>query len=265
MMTTFLMCPPDYYGIEYEINPWMDIRRQADSCLAIKQWEKLYDLLKNQLSVDVERVRPVKGLPDMVFTANAGLVFEKQFILASFRHPQRRGESPHFRRWFEEKGYQIHVLPPAHCFEGAGDGLFLGESLFAGYRIRSDIRVHGILSEVLEKRVLSLELVDERFYHLDTCFCPLDRERALYYPMAFDEYGRKVIERFVPKPLPVSDADAQRFGCNAVVIQRHVVLHEGCEELKALLQGEGFEVHELDLSEFLKAGGSAKCLTLRIE
>jgi N-dimethylarginine dimethylaminohydrolase len=158
----------------------------------------------------------------------------------------------------------VHLLPQDHFFEGAGDGLFLGDNLFAGYRIRSDIQAHRIISEILGIRVLSLELVDERFYHLDTCFCPLDEERALYYPMAFDEYGLKVIERFVPKPLPVCDGDALRFGCNAVVIQKHVVLHRGCDELKAMLTGEGFEVHELDLSEFLKAGGSAKCLTLRI-
>jgi N-dimethylarginine dimethylaminohydrolase len=259
------MCPPDYYGIEYEINPWMDIRHQADSRLAKEQWGKLYNLLRNKLSVKVELIKPVQGLPDMVFTANAGLIYGKEFILASFRHTQRQGESVHFCAWFEERGYRIHTLPQDLFFEGAGDGLFFGENLFAGYRIRSDIRAHEIISGLLEKRVLSLELVDDRFYHLDTCFCPLDHERALYYPMAFDEYGRRVIERFVSKPLPVSNADVLRFGCNAVVIQRHVVLHKGCEELKALLQGEGFTVYELDLSEFLKAGGSAKCLTLRIE
>ncbi len=264
-MTTFFMCPPDYYGIKYEINPWMNMRYQADPKLAKEQWEKLYDLLKNKVAVNVELIKPVEGLPDMIFTANAGLAFERRFILASFRHTQRQGESPHFRMWFEKRGYQVHILPQDLFFEGAGDGLFLGENLFAGYRIRSDIRAHGIISEFLEKRVLSLELVDDRFYHLDTCFCPLDHERALYYPLAFDEYGRQVIEQFVPNPLPVSDADALRFGCNAVVIQKHVVLHQGCEELKALLRDEGFTVHELDLSEFLKAGGSAKCLTLRIE
>ena len=259
------MCPPDYYGIEYEINPWMDLRRQADPKMAKRQWESLYDLLKNRLHVRVELIEPVKGLPDMVFTANAGLIFENYFILASLRHPERRGESPHFEKWFKGYGYQVHTLPPDCFFEGAGDGLFLGENLFAGYRIRSDVQAHRIISEILGKRVLSLELVDERFYHLDTCFCPLDADRALYYPLAFDEPAGKVIQQFVPKPIPVSDADALRFGCNAIVIEENVVLHYGCEELKAMLIGEGFLVHELDFSEFLKAGGSAKCLTLRIE
>ena len=264
-MTTFLMCPPDYYGIEYEINPWMDIHHQADAQQAKRQWQELYDLLKDPLGVKIELIKPVKGLPDMVFTANAGLVFEKQFIVANMRHSERQGESTHFRRWFEEKDYQVHLLAQDHSFEGAGDGLFFGDNLFAGYRIRSDVRAHKIISQMLNVRVLSLELVDERFYHLDTCFCPLDEERVLYYPMAFDEYGRKVIERFVPKPLPISDMDALKFGCNAVVIQKQVVLHHACEELKTLLRGEGFKVFELDLSEFLKAGGSAKCLTLRID
>src|SRR3989337_1956645 len=185
----------------------------------------------------------------MVFTANAGLIFENYFILASLRHPERRGESPHFEKWFKGYGYQVHTLPPDCFFEGAGDGLFLGENLFAGYRIRSDVQAHRIISEYLGKRVLSLELVDERFYHLDTCFCPLDADRALYYPLAFDEPAGKVIQQFVPKPLPVSDADALRFGCNAIVIEENVVLHYGCEELKAMLIGEGFLVHELDFSD----------------
>ncbi len=263
-MATFLMCPPDYYGIEYEINPWMSLQRRADSKLARRQWEDLYTLLTGHLEARVELISPVKGLPDMVFTANAGLVFGGQFILANFRHSQRQGESPHFRSWFDKRGYQVHTLPPDQYFEGAGDGLFLGESLFAGYRIRSDIQAHGRIGEILGVHVLSLELVDERFYHLDTCFCPLDDQRALYYPNAFDAYGRRVIQQFVPKPLSVGEVDALHFGCNAVVIDHHVVLHQGCTELKVLLRGEGFEVHELDLSEFLKAGGSAKCLTLRL-
>jgi N-dimethylarginine dimethylaminohydrolase len=259
------MCPPDYYGIEYEINPWMDIRRQADLNQAKRQWQDLYDLLKDHLGARIELIKPVKGLPDMVFTANAGLIHKRQFIVANMTHSQRRGESPHFHRWFEEKDYQVHLLPQDHLFEGAGDGLFFGDNLFAGYRIRSDVHAHRMISQILNVRVLSLELVDERFYHLDTCFCPLDEERVLYYPMAFDEYGLKVIEQFVPKPLPINRADALKFGCNAVVVQRQVVLHHECEELKTLLRREGFKVYELDLSEFLKAGGSAKCLTLRVD
>lgn len=263
MAPTFLMCPPDYYEIAYEINPWMDVRRKADPARARRQWEALYDCIL-RLGGGVELVAPVKGLPDMVFTANAGLVCGDRVILSSFRHAQRQGESPYFEAWFEKQGFKVHRPPPDCFFEGAGDGLFVGEDLFAGYRVRSDIRAHLRIGELLGRRVLSLELVEKYFYHLDTCFCPLDDRRALYYPGAFDAYGRKVIEDAVPRPLAVGGEDARRFGCNAVVLDRRVILHEGCGALRSALEAEGCEVHELDLSEFHKAGGSAKCLTLRV-
>lgn len=263
-MNRFLMCPPDYYGIEYEINPWMDLRRKADPKRARAQWEGLYELLIQRLGVAVELIDPVGGLPDMVFTANAGLVVGKRFIVANLRHPERQGESRYFREWFQARGYEMLDLPRDHVFEGEGDGLFFQDSLFAGYQTRSDIGAHENISQLISKRVLSLELVDPRFYHLDTCFCPLDHQRALYYPKAFDAYGRSVIEHYVPRPLAVEDADALRFGCNAIVVGHGVVLSEGCEGLKRLLQGEGFEVHEINLTEYHKAGGSVKCLALKL-
>ncbi len=263
-MPSFLMCPPDYYRVEYEINPWMDRRRPSDPRRSKEQWDLLRHALTDELGAVVESIEPVEGLPDMVFTANAGLVLKDQFVLASLRHPERQGESPHFLAWFKEKGFKLHTLPSECHFEGAGDGLFMKGNLFAGYRIRSDIRAHTLIGEMLGVRVLSLELVDERFYHLDTCFCPLDDRSALYYPPAFDSYGQRVIEQFVANPIPVSDEDALRFGCNAVVVSRRVVLQEGCTGIKADLARIGFESHEIDLSEFHKAGGSAKCLTLQI-
>lgn len=264
-MPTFLMCPPDYYGIEYEINPWMSRVRNSIPELAHKQWQALYDLLTKTLGVKVELVQPAEGFPDMVFTANAGFVSGRQFIASNLRYEVRKGEVPHFERWFKDHGYTIHHLPVNYDFEGAGDILPLGENLFAGYRIRSNIRAHTLVGEIFGKRVLVLELVDERFYHLDTCFCPLDPERAIYYPKAFDEYGQKVIREHVLRPIPVSDEDALRFGLNAVVVEETVILQQGCAALRERLEQEGFRVFELDFSEFMKAGGSAKCLTLRME
>ncbi|MBI3995669.1 MAG: amidinotransferase [Nitrospirae bacterium] len=263
-MPTFLMCPPDYYGIEYEINPWMDCRRPADTALAKKQWRALYDQLTTKLGATVELLMPVKGLPDLIFTANAGLVAGTKFIRSNFRFPQRRREIPVFETWFKERGYRILPLPPAACFEGEGDALPVGQTFFAGYRTRSDIQSHQTIGEILGCEVLSLELADPRFYHLDTCFCPLDDRTALYFPDAFDAYGRKVIETSVPEPIPVAPEDALRFGCNAIVVGTGVVLHAGCDELNRDLRRRGFTVHELDLSEFHKAGGSAKCLVLRL-
>jgi len=156
------------------------------------------------------------------------------------------------------------VLPAGACFEGEGDALFLGKTLFAGYRMRSDIESHLRMGQILECGVLSLELVDPRFYHLDTCFCPLGDRAAIYFPDAFDPYGRKVIEASVPEPIRVDREDALRFGCNAIVIGNEVVLQTGCVGINRELRGRGYAVHELDLSEFHKAGGSAKCLVLRL-
>ncbi len=264
-MAAFLLCPSDYYGIEYEINPWMSQSRNSIPELARQQWQVFYDLLTKTLGVRVELIQPEKGFPDMVFTANAGFVYGKQFIASNLRYEVRKGEIPYFEHWFKDHGYTIHRLPVNYDFEGAGDILPLGENLFAGYRIRSNIRAHTLVGEILGRRVLTLELVDERFYHLDTCFCPLDPERAIYYPKAFDEYAQKVIRENVLRPIPVSDEDAVRFGCNAVVVEENVILQQGCTALRAGLEQEGFRVFELDFSEFIKAGGSAKCLTLKLE
>lgn len=262
---SLLMCPPDYYGIEYEINPWMDVRRPADADRARAQWRALHDVLTGRLGVRVEILDPVKGLPDLVFTANAGLAAQGCFIAGRFLHPQRQREQPTYEAWFRAKGYAIATLPEDTCFEGEGDALWFGDTLFAGYRIRSDVRSHQMIAGVITREVLSLELVDPHFYHLDTCFCPLDDRRALYYPPAFDEYGLRVITQFVPEPIPVGDADALRFGCNAIVVGRDVVLQAGCSALEDSLRAGGCTPHPVDLSEFHKAGGSAKCLVLWIE
>ncbi|MBI5420415.1 MAG: amidinotransferase [Deltaproteobacteria bacterium] len=259
------MCPPDYYGIEYEINPWMSRSRQADPEAARRQWESLFDLLQGRLGLRISLLAPMKGLPDLVFTANAGLVRRGTFIPSHFRHPERRGESPVFRGWFEEEGYEIRSLPRNLYFEGEGDVLRVGGDLFAGYRIRSDIRTHAGVGEILEERVLSLELTDPRFYHLDTCFCPLAEDAAAYYPPAFDPYARRVIEAHVPRRVEVSPEEAMRFACNAVVAERKAVINTGCENLKTTLRGMGYEVWETDLSEFIKAGGAAKCLVLFLD
>lgn len=261
-MTTLLMCPPLYYGIEYEINPWMRTSRQADRDLARRQWDDLFDVLVRKVKATVRLVEPVAGLPDMVFTANAGLVKSRTAVLSNFRFPQRAGEAPLFAQWFRENGYTLVQLPPKMNFEGEGDALFSGGRLYAGYQFRSDISSHEAVAEVFHVQTLSFELVDKRFYHLDTCFCPLNAETAMYFPGAFDEYAHRLIEANFPKRIHVEDDEALRFACNAVVVGDSVVMNAGCDRLGAKLRAAGFHVHTTDLSEFLKAGGSAKCLTL---
>jgi N-dimethylarginine dimethylaminohydrolase len=259
-----LMCPPDYYGIEYEINPWMSRSRGSTPERAHGQWRKLYETLVG-LGVTVELMTPQKGLPDLVFTANAGLVFEKVFFSSSFRHEVRARETPYFDGWFGAHGFEVRHLPKGTYFEGAGDALFCGPTLFAGYRIRSDVGGHQYLGKVLGRQVLPLELVNPRFYHLDTCFCPLASGEAIYFPGAFDTYGQKVLETHVKRLLPVPEDEAHRFGCNAVVVAKTVVTNTGCERLAEGLREWGYEPIAVELDEFLKAGGSAKCLTLRLD
>src|SRR5260370_136127 len=164
-----LMCAPDFYGIEYEINPWMSRSRGSSPEKALAQWKALYETLVG-LGVAVKLMTPQPGLPDLLFTANAGLVFQKRFFSSRFRHEVRARESPYFDGWFAANGFTVEHLPDGVFFEGAGDALFCGRTLFAGYRIRSDVGGHQHLGKVLGVQVLPLELVNPRFYHLDTCF-----------------------------------------------------------------------------------------------
>jgi N-dimethylarginine dimethylaminohydrolase len=263
-MPRILMCPPDHYGIEYEINPWMNLEVNADHEVAVTQWTNLRHLL-SEVGADIATLAPVKGLPDLVFTANAGLVFRQQVILSTFRHRQRQGEETWFRQWFAEHGFEVLDLGGKWSFEGAGDALFCGDTLFAGYRMRSDAAGMQHIGNLLGVRVIPVELVDSRYYHIDTCFCPLSPEEAVWYPGAFDDYGRRAIEAAVPHLVEVATAEAERFACNAVVVGRHVVTNTGCPRLHEELELRGYHPVATPLDEFVKAGGSAKCLTLRLD
>jgi N-dimethylarginine dimethylaminohydrolase len=259
-----LMCSPDYYGIEYEINPWMSRDRQSDRQRAQEQWDGLYRLLKSQLAAEIEIIEPQAALPDMVFTANGGLAWNGKFIVSNFRHAVRRAESKRHELWFKDHGYSIHRLPEDCVFEGEGDLLRCGRFWFAGYHIRSDIQSHQKVAEILQQEILSLELVSDWFYHLDTCFCPLGEGKAVYCPDAFDSYARTVLEHHVPELIPVLSSDAERFACNAIVRENKIVMNEGCRAIRERLEELGFTVLETPLDEFIKAGGSAKCLVLNL-
>ncbi len=259
------MCRPTHYTIAYEINPWMSLKRQANRRRALIQWEQLHRLLTRTLGARVELLTPHRGVPDLVFTANAGLVKGRTLIRSNFRYPQRQREEPMIEQWFRRHGYRVVRLPQTSRFEGEGDALWMGETLVLGFRFRSDAPSHELLSRRLRAEVLPVELADARFYHLDTCFCPLDDSTALWFPKAFDRYGRKVIERLAPDLISVSEADAKRFACNAVVVGRAVVMQAGVSPaLRRQLARRDCELYPVDLSEFLKAGGSAKCLVLRL-
>lgn len=263
----FLMCAPTHYDVDYVINPWMEGNvHKSSRDRAVDQWQKLYAVIKDRAIVDL--VAPQKGWPDMVFTANAGLLLGDTVVLSRFFHKERQGEEPHFKDWFKEQGYTVHELPKDLPFEGAGDALLdrEGRWLWAGYGFRSELDSHPYLAKWLDIEVLSLRLMDERFYHLDTCFCPLSGGYLLYYPPAFDAYSNRLIEMRVPaeKRIAIEEPDAINFACNAVNINQTVIMNQASESLRQRLESLGFEVVETPLTEFLKAGGAAKCLTLRV-
>jgi lysine-ketoglutarate reductase/saccharopine dehydrogenase-like protein (TIGR00300 family) len=262
------MCAPSHYDVDYVINPWMEGNlHRSSKALALDQWQRLCGLLQQRGRVEL--LEPQPGLPDLVFTANAAVVVGNTAVLARFFHPERQGEEPWFGRWFESQGFEVVQLPPDLPFEGAGDALLDrgGGWLWAGYGFRSELAAHPLLARSLGVEVLSLRLIDERFYHLDTCFCPLSDGTLLYYPPAFDFYSNRLIESRLAadKRLVVSETDALAFACNAVNLGDAILLNQASASLRQQLEARGFTVLETPLGEFLKAGGAAKCLTLRLD
>ncbi len=266
-MSRLLVCPPKFFGIEYEINPWMRLTNRVDYGQAVRQWHELMRVLEKDVGVALERMTPIPGLPDLVFTANGGIVVGRTAVVSRFRYPERQPEEAHFENRFRELGYDVLTVGKELYFEGAGDLLGFPEYWFGGYRQRSDIRVFPILSERFHREIIPLELVDSRFYHLDTCLCPLSGGELLYFPAAFDRYGQVAIAERVPDRLrlAVPEEEALKFACNAVCAGKHVVLPAGCPATQDWLRMQGYETHSVQLDEFMKSGGSAKCLTLALD
>ncbi|HEV2361454.1 MAG TPA: arginine deiminase-related protein [Acidimicrobiales bacterium] len=270
----YLMCRPDNFDVFYEINPWMHAEVKPDTEQAIAQFEGLVSALQ-AAGATLEFQPSVPGLPDLVFTANAGIVNGKQFVPASFRHPERQGETPHDEKWFEERDYALARLPEGLCHEGAGDALpfaapegkgsATGMVLVSGYRFRSDFASHAPLSALIGAPVRSVELVDERLYHLDLTFCPLDDRRAMIAPMGLDAYGLAVLQELVPEPLLLEDPEAEQFVANSVVVGTNIVMPSCPPRVGRILEGWGFDIAVAPVGEFLKAGGGCRCLTLALD
>ncbi|MBG0810116.1 nitrate reductase [Methylosinus sp. H3A] len=262
-----LMCAPDDFDVRYVINPWMEhqIGRTTHS-LARDQWQNLRALVAQ--SAEVELVPPAAGLPDMVFAANAGFVLGDIAVVSRFRAEERRPEEPLFRAFFAARGFQIAPWPEAIPFEGAGDALIDrgADVVWCGHGMRSADEAPATLETIIGRRVIGLRLVDPRFYHLDTCFCPLAGGWLMYYPPAFDAASRAAIEKIVPpgKRLEIDEADAMRFACNAVDLAESVAMNDASPQLQKRLRDAGFAPVLAPLSEFMKAGGAAKCLTLKL-
>ncbi|MEP6754531.1 MAG: arginine deiminase-related protein [Chthonomonadales bacterium] len=262
-----LMCPPTAYSLDYVINAWMSLENQPDVDLAATQWAELYRTLTEVVGAEVELIEQASNAPDMVFTANAGLIDRRpgtnRILLSRFRHAERQVEVPFFRNWFEAHGYECLEPAEKQFYEGEGDALFVGDILVAGYLKRSDIASHTWMAEQLGVQTLSLELTDGRWYHLDTAFFSPMPGRVVYYPGAFDSYAVQVIEQNF-ETIVVEENEALRFACNSVVLGKSIVMPSGCPILTSKLEAWGFTIYPVELSEFLKAGGAAKCLTLHL-
>lgn len=258
------MCPPEHFGVLYEINPWMNREVAVDLDLARAQWGALVATL-TEAGAGIELLEPQPELPDLVFTANAGTINRGRYVPSRFRHPQRQPEVDHDVAWFAAHGYDVAWLPEGVRHEGAGDALPFRGVFLAGYRSRSDAAAHGPLSNLLGVAVRPIELVDPRLYHLDLTFCPLDDRRAMVAPHAWDSYGRKVVEALVPEPLYLEVEEMLGFCANSVVVGSTVVMAQCPRRVGRLLEGWGFNVAVVDVSEFLKAGGGCRCLTLALD
>ena len=256
-----LMCPPEHFEVVYEINPWMSTEDPVDLERATGQWDALAELY-GSLGHEVSLIDPAPGLPDMVFTANGGLVIDGKVALPRFKHPERREETRHFDRWFSQQGFD--TLIPEHYFEGEGDALYAAGTIFAGYGYRSSPRSHAELRSFFGKPVVSLRLVDPRFYHLDTALCALSDETVAYYPPAFDEPSRRALRSRFAHVIEASERDACAFGLNAVSDGVRVVMSGAASGLIETLGERGFDPLGVDMGEFRKAGGGVKCCSLEL-
>ena len=265
----YLMCPPQHFGVLYEINPWMHQEVTVQPDVAVAQWHRLVDTLRDA-GAEVEIMDPSPEVPDLVFTANAGVVNGDQFVPSHFRHPERQPETPINAAWFASHGWRVDPLPDDLGHEGAGDALPFTEEhgrtvVLSGYSFRSDASAATALSGLLGCPAWPVELVDPRLYHLDLTFCPLDDRRAIVAPSGWDTYGRKVVESLVPEPLVLDEDEALSFCANSVVVGSTIVMPRVPVRVGRQLEAWGFTVAETPVDEFLKAGGGCRCLTLALD
>ncbi len=260
----FLMCSPTYFTVDYEINPWMHKHDQVNVAKAKQEFLRLKTLYL-RLGCKVFSLAPVKNLPDMVFTANGAVVHNKTALISNFRYAQRRAETSVFKHWFRQHGFCVVSLPRSAILEGQGEAFFVNGHIFAGYGFRANRASHMVLARTFGKPVISIKLVDPRWYHLDTCFCPLKDGIVLYYPGAFDAASRSLIKTLTAQAIPVTKKEALDFVCNSVPIGNTLVTGARPSSITiSRLKKIGYAVRTVALTEFKKSGGGARCLTLSL-
>lgn len=264
---SYLMCRPEYFTVSYRINPWMHPQNPTDTSLAVRQWQTLYDTYLS-LGHDIELIDPIEGLPDMVYTANGGFIIGGVAYGARFTYEQRQPEGPAFMRWFADNGFT--VAEPEFINEGEGDILLVGDTVLAGTGFRTSVESHAEISRVFDREVVSLSLIDPRFYHLDTAISVLDpvtgtaNANIAYLPSAFDDVSRGILEERYPNAILVGDEDATVLGLNSISDGLNVVISTRAKDFERQLRERGYNPIGVDLSELLLGGGGVKCCTLEL-
>jgi arginine dihydrolase len=255
-----LVCRPDYYQVEYQINPWMRELNVVKHAQAMTQWQTLRTTII-QCDGEPVDIEPQPQLPDMPFTANGGMVIGQRFFVARFKHPQRQPEEQWFSKWFSEHGYEVIALDDGR-FEGSGDAMIMGKYIIGGYGWRTDLAFYRQLQRYVDYEILTCQLMDARFYHLDTCFLPVTDTQALCYLPAINHTALQMLRDHGIELIDIPDDEALRFAANAIKIGHHIIMPTDCPMTKKTLESLGFTVHEVLMSEFMYAGGACRCLTL---
>ncbi|AZZ53156.1 dimethylargininase [Rathayibacter festucae] len=256
-----LMCRPEHFTVVYRINPWMDPQVPTDTALAVRQWQTLYDTYV-ELGFDVQLIEPEAGLPDMVYAANGGFVIDGIAYGASFTYPERQPEGPAYMDWFRGAGFDVRM--PEEVNEGEGDFLLVGERILAGTGFRSASDSHAEVARIFGREVVTLELVNPSFYHLDTAIAVLDDTNIAYLPSAFSEEGNRVLRELYPDAILVSEEDASVLGLNSFSDGLNVVIASRAAGFERQLRERGYNPIGVDLSELLLGGGGVKCCTLEL-
>ena len=254
------MCKPLYFDtLDYVINPWMS-PGNINGGKALEQWSQLKTIYKN-LGITIEVIDQKKGNPDMVFAADQGIVQGKKVLLSRFWCDERKGETKHYEKWFRDNAYTISYLPNDIYFEGNGDSYIWNDKLFIGIGYRADQQTCNVISKLLDREVIPLEIVDAKFYHLDVGLFPLNNETVFYYPPAFSQKSRGVLKKLVPNLIEFSKEEAFGFCANSVVTDHHVIHQAGNTTFKIKLKELGYLSAAVDVGEFMKSGGGIHCLT----
>lgn len=255
-----LLCKPSYFRVEYKINPWMKIG-SVDQQIALAQWENLVKEYKS-LCVSVEIIEQNQKFPDMVFATDQGVLIKgKEILLSRFRNLERSGESEYYKKWYEDHGYKIKILPDNIFIEGGGELQHWRDKLLIGFGFRTDQNSINSVEKIFNKNCIRLELVDRRFYHLDTCLIVLNDDVIFYYPPAFSPNSIYLLKSIVPNLIEIEYEEVVNFAANSIVLGSTVFMQEGNIRMSQQIAKLGYKVITINVGEFIKAGGGAHCLT----